>query len=147
MSTKGNKELIRQVIKDRNEFAGDAAKVRSWCEKYCAPGYIHHNLVRGDLNREQMMQYFVTLMSAFPDFNKSIDDMVAEGDKTVIRCTVQATHKGTFMGIPATGKRIVVKAVEIDKIVGGKIIEAWGFSDSQGMMNQLGVVPGAASKT
>jgi predicted SnoaL-like aldol condensation-catalyzing enzyme len=89
MSTKGNQELVRQVIKDRNEFAGDAAKVRSWCEKYCAPGYIHHNLARGDLNREQMMQYFVTLMSTFPDFNKSIDDMVAEGDKVVVRYTIQ----------------------------------------------------------
>jgi predicted ester cyclase len=51
------------------------------------------------------------------------------------------------MGIPATGKRIVVKAVEIDKIVGGKIVEAWGFSDSQGMMTQLGVTTGAAPNT
>jgi predicted ester cyclase len=51
------------------------------------------------------------------------------------------------MGIPATGKRIVVKAVEIDKIMGGKIVEAWGFSDSQGMMTQLGVITGAAPKT
>jgi predicted ester cyclase len=48
------------------------------------------------------------------------------------------------MGIPATGKRIVIKAVEIDKIVGGKIVEAWGFSDFQGMMTQLGVITGAA---
>jgi predicted ester cyclase len=60
---------------------------------------------------------------------------------------MQATHKEIFMGIPATGKRIMVKAVEIDKIVGGKIVEAWGSSDSQGMMAQLGVTTGAAPRT
>ena len=87
-----------------------------------------------------------TYLSAFPDVNYSIDDILAEGDKTVIRCTLRATHKGTFMGIPATGKQIVVKGVEIDKIVGGKIVEAWGFSDSQGMMTQLGVISGAEPK-
>ena len=147
MSTKGNKELVRQVIKDRNEFAGDATKVRSWCEKYCAPGYIHHNLARGDMNREQMMQYFVELMSAFPDFNKSIDDMVAEGDKVVLRYTIEGTHKGTFAGIPATGKHVSIKGNEIYKIEGRKILEWWDFADYLGLMTQLGVVSGAAPKT
>jgi len=147
MSTKGNKELVRQVIKDRNEFAGDAAKVRSWCEKYCAPGYIHHNLARGDMNQEQMMQYFVELMSAFPDFNKSIDDMVAEGDKVVLRYTIEGTHKGTFAGIPATGKHVSIKGNEIYKIEGRKILEWWDFADYLGLMTQLGVVSGAAPKT
>ena len=147
MSTKGNKELVRQVIKDRNEFAGDAAKVRSWCEKYCAPGYIHHNLARGDMNQEQMMQYFVELMSAFPDFHKSIDDMVAEGDKVVLRYTIEGTHKGTFAGIPATGKHVSIKGNEIYKIEGRKILEWWDFADYLGLMTQLGVVSGAAPKT
>jgi predicted ester cyclase len=85
-----------------------------------------------------------TYLSAFPDVNYTIDDILAEGDKTVIRCTIRATHKGTFMGIPATGKRIVVKGVEIDRIAGGKIVEAWVFDDSHRMMTQLGVTIGAA---
>ena len=147
MSIKENKELVRQTIKEWNAVNGDVDKMRSLYDKYYASGFIYHDVSAGDMNREQTIQDMVTYLSAFPDVNYSIDDMVAEGDKTVIRCTIQATHKGTFMGIPATGKRIVVKAVEIDKIVRGKIVEAWGFSDSQGMMNQLGVVPGAAPKT
>jgi steroid delta-isomerase-like uncharacterized protein len=147
MSAEGNKELVRQVIKDRNEFAGDAAKVRSWCEKYCAPRYIHHNLARGDLNREQMMQYFVTLMSAFPDFNKSIDDMVAEGDKVVVRYTIQGTHKGTFGGIPATGKHVSIKGSDIFKLEGTRILEWWEFPDYLGLMTQLGAIPSTKRKT
>ena len=147
MSTKENKELVRQSIKEWNALNGDVAKMRSLYDKYYAPGFIYHDVSAGDMNREQTIQDMVTYLSAFPDVNYSIDDILAEGDKTVIRCTVRATHKGTFMGIPATGKRIVVKAVEIDKIVGGKIVEAWGFSDSQGMMTQLGVITGAVPKT
>jgi hypothetical protein len=77
-----------------------------------------------------------------PDVTYIIDDILVEGDKTAIRCTLRATHKGTFMGIPATGKRIAIKQVEIHKIFRGKIVEAWRFCDSQGMMNQLGIIPG-----
>ena len=147
MSTKENKELVRQAIKEWNAVNGDVAKMRSLYDKYYAPGFIYHDVSTGDMNREQTIQNNVTLLSTFPDVNYSIDDIFAEGDKTVIRCTIQATHKGTFMGIPATGKQIVVKGVEIDKIVGGKVVEAWGFLDTPGMMTQLGVIPGAAPKT
>ena len=147
MSAEDNKELIRQVIREWNAVNGDIAKMRSLYDKYYAPGFIYHDISTGDTNREQTIQDMVTYLSTFPDINYSIDDILAEGDKTVIRCTVQATHKGTFMGIVATGKRIVVKEIEIDKIVGGKIVEAWGLSDSQGIMTQLGVITGSAPKT
>ena len=140
MSTKQNKELVRQIIRERNEFAGDADKVRSWGEKYYAPGYIYHNLIEGDMNRKQLVQYFVSLMSTMPDHNKSIDDMVAEGDKVVIRYTVQGTQKGAILGIPATGKHVSIKACDIYKIEGGKILEWWEFPDYLGAMTQIGAV-------
>ena len=134
MSAEDNKELIRQVIREWNAVNGDIAKMRSLYDKYYAPGFIYHDISAGDTNREQTIKDMVTYLSAFPDINYFIDDILAEGDKTVIRCTARATHKGTFMGIPATGKRVVVKEIEIDKIVEGKIVEAWGLSDSQGIM-------------
>jgi steroid delta-isomerase-like uncharacterized protein len=144
MSTKENKELVRQIIKEWNAVNGDVAKMHALYDKYYAPGFIYHDVSAGDMNREQTIQDMATYLSAFPDVNYTIDDILAEGDKTVIRCTIRATHKGTFMGIPATGKRIVIKGVEIDKIVGGKIVEAWGLDDSHRMMPQLGVTTGAA---
>lgn len=141
MSTRENKELVRQATKEWNGVKGDVAKMRSLYDKYYAPGFIYHDVSGGDMNREEAIQNNVTDVSAFPDVNYSIDDILAEGDKTVIRFTMQATHKGTFMGIPATGKQIVVKGVEINKIKGGKIVETWDFLDSLGMMQQLGVIP------
>ena len=146
MSTRQNKELIRQVIRERNEIGEDTAKLRSWCEKYCAPGLIHHLLPPKDLNWEQNMQYLATVLSAIPDFSKSIDDLVAEGDKVVTRHTIQATHKGTFAGIPATGKHVSIKGSDIYKIEGKKILEWWEFNDMLGLFTQVGTFPGGAHK-
>jgi steroid delta-isomerase-like uncharacterized protein len=145
MSTKQNKELVHQIIKERNEFAGDADKVRSWCEKYCATGLVHHVPER-DMNREQNMKYIASIMSAIPDFNESIDDMVGEADKVVVRYTIQGTHKGTYAGIPATGKYVSITGCDIFKIEGKKILEWWGFPDTLGLMTQIGAVTSTAPK-
>jgi steroid delta-isomerase-like uncharacterized protein len=98
------------------------------------------------LNREQMIQYLVALMSTFPDFHKSIDDMVAEADKVVVRSTIQVTRGGTFAGIPATGKHVSTKGSDVFKIEGTKILEWWEFSDYLDLMTQLGAIPSIASK-
>ena len=147
MSAEENKELIRQVMKERNGVKGDTAKTRTWYQKYYASDFMYHDVSGEDMNREEVIQKSVTDAPSFPDVNYSIDDILAEGDQVVIRFTMQATHKGTFMGIPATGKKIIVKGIEIDRIVGGKIVETWDFLDSLGMMNQLGVVPNTTPKT
>jgi predicted ester cyclase len=72
--------------------------------------------------------------------------MIAEGDKVVTRYTARFTHKGAFMGIPPTGKQIVARGVEINRIKDGKIVETWDFMDYLGVMTQLGVIPGASPK-
>ena len=144
---KGNKELIRQAFRDRNLFSGNTDKVRSWCEQYCAPTCIHHNLSQGDLNREKTIEYLVTLVSAFPDSSKAIDGMVAEGDKVTVRYTIRGTHKGTFGRIAATGRQVSIKGSDIFKIEGRTILEWWEFPDYLGLMSQLGAIPNTAPKT
>lgn len=146
VSAEENKELIRRTIREWNALHGDSAKMRSLFDKYYAPRFIYHDVSTGDTDREHTIRDMVTYLSAFPDANYVIDDILAEGDKTVIRCTLSATHRGAFKGIPASGKRIEVGQVEIHRIVGGKIAEAWGISDSQTMMSQLGLITGTACK-
>ena len=121
MSTKGNKELVRCKYGEANQIAGDVSKLRSVGEKYYAPSYICHRVGSGDMNWEQTSQYLVAMMSAFPDTNASIDDMVAEDDKVAVRYTMKGTNRGAYMGIPATGKQIAMKAVEILRLDKGKL--------------------------
>jgi predicted ester cyclase len=82
------------------------------------------------------------LRSAFPDFKATIEDIVAEGDKVVVRQTFSGTHKGEFMGVPPTGKSISIGVIDIIRVDGGKFVEHWGQMDTTGMIQQLGAIPG-----
>ena len=74
------------------------------------------------------------------------DDILADGDKVIIRYTMPGTHKGTFAGIAATGKVATVKGMEIFKFNSGKRVEMWDYPDLLGMMVQLGAFPNTALK-
>lgn len=146
MSIEENKELVCQSMNEMNTVQGDISKLYSLYDKYYSPNYVYHNIVRGDMNREQVKQYFSNTMAAFPDQTITIEDMVAEGEKVVSRYTFRGTHNGLLMGVPSTGKQIAVKGVEIDKIADKKVVETWDFPDYLGMMTQLGVIPSIAPK-
>ena len=79
--------------------------------------------------------------TAFPDSHYTIDDKLAEGDKVVTRWTTQGTHRGAMMGVPATGRRVTVTAMSIDRIADGQVVESWTIFDALGMLQQIGAIP------
>ena len=81
-------------------------------------------------------------LAAFPDGKTTTNDLIAEGDKVVERFTFVGTHKGEFLGIPATGRSITVTGMSIFRIANGKIVEHWGENDAMGLLMQMGVLPG-----
>ena len=95
----------------------------------------------GDRNYEQYKGLCQAYFSAFPDLHITTDEIIAEGEKVTKVWTANCTHKGEFIGIPATGKRIMVKGIEVFRIADGKIAEIWAIMDNLGMMQQLGVIP------
>jgi len=88
---------------------------------------------------ESYKQFATMYRTAFPDLKFTVEDQIAEGDKVVNRWTFTGTHKGELMGIPPTG--IQVTGIDIYRIAGGKILEAWVNGDALGMWQQLGAVP------
>ena len=82
--------------------------------------------------------FFEKLRGAFPDFEVTIEDTVAEEDKVAARWTARMTHRGDQLGLPATGKRVVVTGMSIVRIRDGQIIEGWNNWDVFGMMQQIG---------
>jgi pSer/pThr/pTyr-binding forkhead associated (FHA) protein/ketosteroid isomerase-like protein len=82
-----------------------------------------------------------TWHKAFPDGHMTMDDIVTEGDLSVIRMTFKGTHSGDFYGIPPSSKQITVTSIGIDKVIDGKITEGWGELDMLGMMQQMGAIP------
>src|SRR5690242_18534852 len=80
------------------------------------------------------------MVAGFPDYQTSIEDMIAEDDKVAARIRMTGTHTGTFMGIPPTGKQIAFTGIYIVRISNGKIVEHWGEEDSVSLLQQLGAL-------
>ena len=93
------------------------------------------------LDRAGWLEFFRAFRVAFPDAQFTIDDMIGEGDRVVLRLTMRGTHRGVFNGIPPTGRRVLVTGVSIERVVGGRIMEGWVTNDALGMLQQLGVIP------
>ncbi len=93
--------------------------------------------------REGLKEVIGMLRAAFPDIHWVVDETVASGDKVVTRFTWTGTHRGTFLGIPATGRSVSVKGVVIDRLAAGKMADSRILMDNFTMMQQLGVIPGA----
>jgi predicted ester cyclase len=75
----------------------------------------------------------------------TVEDLIAEGDKTVARVQLTGTHKGELIGVPPTGKRVDMQLIDIMRFDGaGMVCEHWGVADMLSLMQQLGVVPASA---
>jgi steroid delta-isomerase-like uncharacterized protein len=79
--------------------------------------------------------------TAFPDFRLTVSEMIAEGDKVITWATFTGTHRGPLEKLPATGRAVSVKDVDLWRVQNGKVVESWANFDQWGLMKQLGVIP------
>ena len=108
-------------------------------EKFVAPDYVEHS--EGYRGVEPFAQQITAFRAAFPDLHVTVDDLLTDGDRFASRTTVTGTHTGDLMGMPATGKRISVEAVDIGRIENGQAKERWGGLDMYSLLTQLGAIP------
>jgi steroid delta-isomerase-like uncharacterized protein len=108
-------------------------------DKLVAPDYIEHS--EGFEGVEPFRQQVTAFRAAFPDLHVSIEDLLTDGDRFASRTTVTGTHTGDLMGMPATGKRISVEAVDIGRVENGRAKERWGGLNMYALLTQLGVIP------
>ncbi|TET85665.1 MAG: hypothetical protein E3J37_01425, partial [Anaerolineales bacterium] len=104
-----------------------------------SPDSIAHNpIIPGQpLPFDFYKQACLIYISAFPDMKVTTEDIIAEGDKVVIRWTATGTHQGELMGIPASGKQVTWTGMTIYRFADGKIVESWWAYDALGMMQQI----------
>jgi len=84
------------------------------------------------------------MFAGFPDLHWTIRDTLAEGDRVMAYSTWTGTHRGKFMGIPATGNQVSVDAWTIDRYKNGQMTESRMIMDVAGLLTQLGVLPAPA---
>jgi steroid delta-isomerase-like uncharacterized protein len=84
--------------------------------------------------------YSEAMQTAFPDLDRRVEDLVAEGDKVVARWSARGTNTGAFNGMPPTGKVAESSGITIFRLQDGRIVEEWSESDMLGLLTQLGAI-------
>ncbi len=131
----GRRVLIELWSQGRLEVADDLY----------APDYVDH-VGRGPepervAGPEGIKRAVAMFRAAFPDLSYSIEAELAEGDLVVTRFFAQGTHLGPFLGAPPTGKKVSYGGMDLNRVVGGKIVESWVNYDALALLQQVGLVP------
>lgn len=92
-----------------------------------------------NLGVEGFKQMVSGLIAAFPDLQFTIEDQIVAGDKVATRWTAVGTHSGALGSVPATGRKVRVGGLILDRVVDSKVVERWELWDQMGMLQQLGL--------
>lgn len=130
-----NKEIVYQL---NDVWQGDLEIV----DGLVAEDYTNHNPIVPDAppGPEGFKQNVSALLTAFPDINWTIEDVIAEDDTVVFRATGHGTHEGELMGVEPTGREVTLSGIVIFRIDDGQVVERWAQFDTIGMLRQLGAL-------
>lgn len=119
--TKGDVALIDEIVDD---------------------DFVEHEEFPGLTSDKAGVTVWVGMMrEAFPDLSVEVVAMVTEGDEVWTQGVMRGTHRGEFMGVPASGRSVEVPMVDRIRFRDGRVVEHWGVTDTLAMMQQLGAVP------
>jgi predicted ester cyclase len=109
---------------------------------YADNGYVQHQTLVTNApatagGADAAVAYFQKRIQAFPDLKVTSDVSLFDGDMISANLIWSGTHKGEYLGIPATGKHVTFNSTDIMKVRGGLFIEHWGAADLFGLVNQL----------
>ena len=88
--------------------------------------------------QDRVRRGFASVTDSFPDVHITIEEMIAEGDKVALRWSFRGTDRGTYQDIPATGKTVDWKGIDIYTVADGKITTMVREADSLSVLQQLG---------
>jgi steroid delta-isomerase-like uncharacterized protein len=134
-----SKEIVRQVLEDSWKDLGVI-------DELVSTDYVGHDPARPEPIRgpqgakENVNQY----REAFEGAHITVKDQIGQGDSVATRWEGRGRHTGEIMGIPPTGKDVVVEGITVSRLEGGRIVEEWTNWNTLGMLQQIGAIPTVA---
>ena len=126
MSVEANKEFIRHYLDDFRKDRSPAA-----LDRYIA--------------EDELKQHIAMYDSVLPGYYLDPEDIIAEGDKVMVRAMVRGVHNGPFMDTPPTGKAVAFPLMIVYRLEAGKIAQHWMLVDMLSFMQQIGAMPEPAA--
>jgi steroid delta-isomerase-like uncharacterized protein len=129
------RRFVDEYVNQKNDAALDALVADDFI---CYVGGVASTASEG---RQVWARRSRTLRTAFPDFHITIDELLVDTDKVVMRYRGHGTHRGPFGAAPPTNKDVTYTGIAILRISNGKIAEEWTEYDSIGLMRQVQAIP------
>jgi predicted ester cyclase len=142
MSLEKNKALVRRYFEDA-PYNPDA------CDEIFAPSFRFHAIHHAtnptvDCTPESEKAVYEEIKAVWGGWHVTIVEMIAEGDRVMVRWKSRGTHRGEYYGVPPTNKQVTNSGINIFRIADGKIAEVWDLIDRLWMWQQLGFLPETA---
>lgn len=135
MSLEQNKAVVTRFVEFINTGNPTIA------DEVVAPDYLERDPFPGQQSgRDGLKAVILMTRAAFPDLEWVMEDMVAEDDTVASRFTWRGTHRGAFLGVPPTGKRVTLTGMVFDRVVGGKMVESQLLMNTLSLLTQLGAI-------
>ncbi|MBU0686520.1 MAG: ester cyclase [Candidatus Margulisbacteria bacterium] len=128
-----NRALVNRFV---HEF-WNKGKAKVADELISADFIDHSRLEKGGSDRDALKKGMLNLREAFANFKLTIDEIVFTEDKIAVRMTASGIHRGKYMGIAPTGKKVKFNNIAIMRIAGGQFVEHWASVDRLGLLEQL----------
>jgi len=109
-------------------------------DRFVATDYVNHNAFVPN-GREANRSFWAAFFTALPDLTATAEDVVISGDRVVGRFVYRGTHAGEFMGIPASGKRVEMRSIDIWRVQNGMFAEHWDELNTLQLLQQMGALP------
>jgi predicted ester cyclase len=136
MGIEENKDLVRRYFEEIDR-RGDVSVI----DDFVSPDFVDHSPSPGcSPDRAGLKQAFEMFRTGSPGTHR-VDDIIAEGDKVVVRVMGEGVHEGDLFGIPPTNRPMKVPGITIFRIQDGRVAERWVQLDMLGALQQLGVIP------
>ena len=136
MAEADNKKLVRRYI----EEVINSGNV-SFVDQFVSSDYTEiFDGKRYPIGIEGAKEHILGVRMTYPDLMLTIDHQIAEGEYVATSITARGTHQGEWLGIKPTGKMVVYTAVNVDRVVNGKIVEHGGAANMLGPLLEIGAV-------
>jgi steroid delta-isomerase-like uncharacterized protein len=135
MGAEQSRQLAARLYERLN--SGDISSVA----ELVTPDYVEHDPLPGQgTGRDGIVSRFAMLASGLAP-HYTVEDIIAEDDKVVVRWTNAGTHVGEFAGIPATGRPFTIAGIDVYRVSDGLLAEHWHVIDQLALLGQLGLLP------
>ncbi len=135
--TDANKALVRRAIGSNHGTAEDATEI-------FAPDFVAYMPGRPPMDRASFEHFVGGVTDGMPGYTYEIHDQIAQGDLVVNRITWRGVHSGDPAGVPATGRSIELRGINMFRVQGGRVAAQWAELDMFGLLQQIGAIPPAA---